>query len=339
MRCVSNISSVFKTFSVSFESVPCVYSIAQSGTWAIIFSKVQISKLLACCLGSDTWSTAQRWDHTLIYHFVINSLSSLLSAISLTISDSLRPSFAVLQPEIQDCVSLALLCTFCDCADPSSRRPVRKRSSGDLSSCLWNYSSSWRKSFPFHWVRCLLTSAVVLWLCGVVWCWGRRDQKKAKPIQGISLNSRRLGVTFFFLLLGLECEGFSSKFILSLPSEHFWLLGLWIQPGWYQREQKQRKIHHQFGGPLCSSFLPQSASYHWLFRVLRYSMFSTQLLYLHIVEEVRWVFLIHLAWNWSVHISLNIIFYKTNPGYDGVYQVWFSEIVGCVHNMYHGILT
>lgn len=50
-------------------------------------------------------------------------------------------------------------------------------------------------------------------------------------------------------------------------------------------------------------------------------MFSTQLLYLHIVKEVRWVFLIHLAWNWSIHISLNIIFYKTNPGYDGVYQV------------------
>lgn len=81
--------------------------------------------------------------------------------------------------------------------------------------------------------RCLLTSTVVLWLCGIARGWGKRDQKKAKPIQGISLNIRRLRVTFFFFfwLLGLKSEGFSSKFILYIPSEHFWVLDLWIQLG------------------------------------------------------------------------------------------------------------
>lgn len=40
----------------------CVFhSTAQSGTWAVIYSKGQIWKLLACCLESDARWTAQRW--------------------------------------------------------------------------------------------------------------------------------------------------------------------------------------------------------------------------------------------------------------------------------------
>lgn len=73
--------------------------------------------------------------------YSVSPLSSLLSATFLTISDCQRPSFPVFQPEVQDFGSLALLHTFCDCPEPSSRRPERKGSHGDLLPS-WNCSSS-----------------------------------------------------------------------------------------------------------------------------------------------------------------------------------------------------
>lgn len=141
-------------------------------------------------------------------------------------------------PEIQDCGSPFLLCTFCDCPKISSRRLARKRSNGHLSSCLWNYNfSSWRKSFPLFWVLCAYS--LLLLFCGSVGLPGAEVgeiRKKQNRYRGFLWT---LGVTIF-LLLRLESEGFFSNFILSIIiSEHFWVLGLWIQPGWYQWEQKQ----------------------------------------------------------------------------------------------------
>lgn len=59
----------------------------------------------------------------------------LPSAVPLTISDSLKSSFAVLQPEIQDFGSLAMLGASCDCPELSSGRPERSSGDEDSPSC------------------------------------------------------------------------------------------------------------------------------------------------------------------------------------------------------------
>lgn len=76
MGCVSNISSVFKTFSVSFESVPCLCVPFHCAVWDLgshLFQRADLKAVgtlfrIRCTVNSSEVS------QILIYHLVINSL-------------------------------------------------------------------------------------------------------------------------------------------------------------------------------------------------------------------------------------------------------------------------
>lgn len=102
----------------------------------VIWIWPRVCKPLACHLGSDLQWPVWRSAQMLTDPFVVPlSWASFLLRGFPTISGSLGPSFALLQPEIQNFGSFALLCTSGHCPQPSSRRPERISSDEHSPSC------------------------------------------------------------------------------------------------------------------------------------------------------------------------------------------------------------
>lgn len=121
---------------------------------------------------------------------------------------------------MQDCFSCSAACSLWLCRSKQQKASEKKTQCGFILLFLELQFLCLEKIIPLSLsFRCLLTSTVVLWLCGIARGWGKRDQKKAKPIQGISLNIRRLRVTFFFFSHSLGW-----KVRASLPSSFFLFL-------------------------------------------------------------------------------------------------------------------
>ena len=137
MGCIYNISSAFKAFAGHLDlSCMCVIH-CPAWDLAVIYFQVQMSAPLVCCLGSDpqraAWRAAPHID--MLLFGILHALSSL------TISDPLRPSFAVVSQKSRTSAPL-LCCVFCcDSPEPSSGSQERKRSSRDSPPCSWNYTS------------------------------------------------------------------------------------------------------------------------------------------------------------------------------------------------------
>ena len=128
----------------------------------------------------------------------------------------------------------------------------------------------------------------------------------------------------------LESKGFSSAHSVHTQGA---LLDLQIQVD-TGGNKTTMEAHHWFSGALSSSFLPQSTCYYvfqspQLFHVSFPAKHLSECLH-SLQRDAGWVFLLHLTWNQSLHINLNIIVYKPNPVEGGTYQAWFSETLGCV---------
>ena len=100
----------------------------------------------------------------LIYHLVINSLKFPSLWNLSDNSDSLRSSFAGLQPEMQDCFSCSAACCLWLCRSEQQKASEKKQQWGFILLFL-ELEFLLEKIIPLSLnFRCLLTSTVVLWL-------------------------------------------------------------------------------------------------------------------------------------------------------------------------------